>query len=162
MQGPVGQRAQAVAQGELQPKALSQRFPPARPCFQTAQKQQDGGFHQLENPGASARDAQRFTPRFPPRAGAESSQSQRPLVWAFSSRMSPAFIFDKCSEDTKFIACLHKENFFSLLKRKLPEQTPPRTRCSQPRLFYLPRSWIFMAQDCGIVIITHNKSAFQF
>lgn len=102
--------------------------------------QHDGGFTRgvtSRKTPVSARDAQRFIPRFPVHAGAESSQSQRPLVWAFSSWMSPAFIFDKCSEDTKFIACLHKENFFSLLKRKLPEQTPPRTRSSQPRLFFI-------------------------
>lgn len=122
----------------------------------------DAGEHPLQGMPRGSPTTTGWKSHFPARAGAESSQSQRPLVWAFSSRMSPAFIFDKCREDTKFIACLHKENFFSLLKRKLPQQTPPRTRSSQSRLFYLPRSWIFMAPDRGIVIIAHNEFAFQF
>lgn len=43
-----------VAQGELRPKALSQRFPPARPCFQIPKNQQDGGFIPAVTPAGKA------------------------------------------------------------------------------------------------------------
>jgi len=43
---------------------------------------------------------------FPPRLRAGSFPSPRPVVRAFSSRMTPAFIFYKSREDTKFTACL--------------------------------------------------------